>query len=363
MRIGIVTQPLTANYGGYLQNYALQEVLRRNGHMPMTIDVGNRISFARFIFSSMRSLLFWFIPSKRRPFAKFKETQRNIRKEEFDKFIDKYISKTRDTNKYSPGCIRKYKFDAIVVGSDQVWRPLYNKSIEDMYLRFVKSSKVKKVAYAASFGAAKWEYTPEQTLNCQYYAQRFDAISVREISGIELCRKHLAVYASMVLDPTLLLNNKDYEYLCENIPRTIDSPFIAAYILDRSKIIDDVLGDISKSRGMEMRIFEADAKSILSVEEWLAVYRDASFIVTDSFHGTVFSIIFNKPFVCLGNENRGNARFDSLLGIFDLKDRYVAEYTDAINVVSQPINWSKVNTILEAKRKESLGFLVQALNS
>lgn len=362
MRIGIVTQPLTANYGGYLQNYALQEVLRRNGHSPMTIDLGNRISVARYMLSTIRSLLFWFIPNRRRPFAKFKETQCNIRKDEFEKFIDQHISKTEDIGKYNSRLIRKYKFDAVIVGSDQVWRPLYNKSIEDMYLRFVKQSGVRKVAYAASFGTDQWEYAPDQTLKCQQYAKRLDAVSVREVSGVDLCRTHLGIDASHVLDPTLLLSSKDYECICGQIPRNVDSPFIAAYILDRNRAVDDLLEDIYQSYGMKVRIFEADAKSVLSVEEWLAVYRDAECVVTDSFHGTVFSIIFNKPFICLGNKNRGNTRFDSLLGTFDLQNRYVTEYANAISLLSQPISWPKVNAILEEKREESLRFLVQALN-
>lgn len=363
MRIGIVTQPLAANYGGFLQNYALQEVLRRKGHVPVTIDVGNKISLGRFILSTIRSLLFLFIPNKRRPFAKFNETRYNIRKVEFEKFIHQYISKTKDISRYNHSLIRKYNFDAIIVGSDQVWRPLYNKSIEDMYLRFVKQANIKKVAYAASFGTDRWEYSIAQTLKCKQYAKQLDAVSVREESGKKLCRTYLGVDASVVLDPTLLLSSKDYEYLCEQIPRRVDSPFIAAYILDRNKIIDDTLEEISSSSGMKVRIFEADAKSELSVEEWIAVYRDASYVITDSFHGTVFSIIFNKPFVCLGNTNRGNTRFDSLLGILDLQNRYLTEYANAMNLLSQPIVWSQVNAILEIKRDESLRFLLQALNS
>ena len=363
MRIGIVTQPLAANYGGFLQNYALQEVLRRKGHVPMTIDVGNKISLGRFILSTIRSLLFLLIPNKRRPFAKFKETRYNIRKVEFERFIHQNISKTKDVSRYNPSLIRKYKFDAVIVGSDQVWRPLYNNSIEDMYLRFVKQTSVKKVAYAASFGTDRWEYSIAQTLKCQQYAKQLDAVSVREESGKKLCRTYLGVDASVVLDPTLLLSSKDYEYLCEQIPRNAESPFIAAYILDRNKIIDDTLEEISNSIGMAVRIFEADAKSELSVEEWIAVYRDASYVITDSFHGTVFSIIFKKSFVCIGNANRGNTRFDTLLGILDLQNRYLAEYSNATNLLSQPIVWSQVNAILEVKRGESFRFLLQALNS
>ena len=360
MKIGIVTQPLQENYGGYLQNYALQYALKKIGHEPITIDYGNRISVWRFIVSSIRSCLFYLIPNRRRPFAKFRETRSNIRKEIFNSFIEKNIAKTEATNKYYSSFIKKYNIEALITGSDQVWRPLYNRNIEDMFLRFAQNAEIKKIAYAASFGTDKWEYTPSQTEKCRRLAMELNAVSVREYSGVNLCKRYLHIDASVVLDPTLLLTSQDYSSLCNHISREKTS-FIAAYILDLNESILKLLNSISRIHNIELKVFRAEGNSALSIEEWLAVFRDAQYVVTDSFHGTIFSIIFNKQFVCLGNKSRGNARFDSLLTTFGLQSRLVENNNEVYDLLSSPINWGELHPILEAKRKESIGFLVNAL--
>lgn len=360
MKIGIVTQPLQENYGGYLQNYALQCVLRKLGHEPITIDYGNRISIWRFIISTIRSCLFYLIPNKRRPFAKFRETRGNIRKGIFTSFLEQNITKTEATNKYYSSFIKKYNIEALITGSDQVWRPLYNRNIEDMFLRFAQNSKIKKIAYAASFGTDKWEYTPSKTEKCRRLAREMDAVSVRESSGVDLCKQYLNIDASVVLDPTLLLTSQEYDSLCNHISSE-RTPFIAAYILDQNEATLKLLNSISQMHNLELKVFRAEKESVLSIEEWLAVFRDAQYVVTDSFHGTIVSIIFNKQFVCLGNKTRGNARFDSLLTMFGLQSRWVENSNDVYDLLSSPINWSELNPILEAKRKESVGFLVNAL--
>lgn len=360
MRIGIVTQPLQANYGGILQNYALQSVLKDLGHEPLTIDYGNKITIFRYIVSTLRSIVFFFVPNKRRPFAKFCETKHITRKSEFNRFIYKYITKTEDTGKYDPKYIKRYKFEAVITGSDQVWRPQYNEHIEDMYLRFVRQPGVKKIAYAASFGTEKWEYSARLTQKCKLLASKLDFVSVREASGVGLCRKYLDVDALCVLDPTMLLKALDYESLCEDVPRPA-LPYIAAYLLDRSNEIDYQLDEMAKRENLDLRIFEADSNSTLSVEQWLAVFRDAKYVVTDSFHGTVFSIVFNKPFVCLGNKSRGNARFDSLLKMLGLESRLLEDGESINNVLHEAIDWYNVNFIIDSRRRESVDYLVKSL--
>lgn len=359
MRIGIVTQPLHANYGGYLQNYALQQVLKQMGHVPITIDVGNRISIFRFVISTIRSIIFYFHPKKRRHFANFQQTRYNIRKEIFTAFLDANITKTEDFSRYRSCYVKQYAFDAVITGSDQVWRPKYNKYLEDMYLRFVSNKKALKIAYAASFGTDKWEYTEAQGRRCRIYANRLDAVSVREQSGVRLCKEHFNVDAVLVLDPTLLLEVHDYELLCKRVPKAV--PFIGAYILDKNEIRNQ-LKQIVKSSSLEVKIVEADAHSTITVEEWLSMYRDAECIITNSFHGTVFSIIFNKPFICLGNKDRGNDRFNSLLELFGLGWRMIEDMTLIDDIMLQPIDWKHVNSILDEYRKMSKMFLLKALD-
>lgn len=313
MKITIITLPLLNNYGGNLQNFALQKVLVKLGHKPTTIDF-LRIPTCSFwiqICSWVKTILFFFI-GKKRPFYRY--SYKGVRKSISQDFLDRYICKTEKCYKYKSkqltGC------DAIIVGSDQVWRPKYNYRIEDMFLKFAEKRSIKRIAYAASFGVDEWEYSPRQTKICAGFAKKFDAISVREESGVKLCKENLGVDATWVLDPTLLLDKEDYCEVCKDIP-VVREKILVAYVLDNNKDIRLLCESIAAERGLTLKFFGAGTDTNFTVPEWLAMFRDASYIVTDSFHGTVFSIIFGKDFKCLYNKSRGSARFDSLLKIYE----------------------------------------------
>lgn len=314
MKIAIITLPLLNNYGGNLQNFALQKVLVKLGHKPTTIDF-LRIPTCSFwiqICSWVKTILFFFI-GKKRPFYRY--SYKGIRKKISENFLDRYICKTEKCYKYKSkqliGC------DAIIVGSDQVWRPKYNYRITNMFLDFCENRKaLKRIAYAASFGVDKWEYSIKQTDDCANLAQKFDAISVREESGVKLCKANFGVDATWVLDPTMLLDKEDYCEVCKDVPAAKER-FLAAYVLDKNDAIRTQCESIASERGLTLKFFEANSNASLSISEWLAMFRDASYVVTDSFHGTVFSIIFGKEFKCLYNKSRGSARFDSLLKLYE----------------------------------------------
>lgn len=309
MRIGILTQPLVGNYGGVLQNWALQRTLKELGHEPVTIDVLPLPGVGRFILSTVKSLILWFIPSRRRKFMCWSYKRHPL----FKDFINKRIAKTGIQGCYSMKTVNEYDLEALVVGSDQIWRPMYSaRVLPDMFLRFACKFNGKKIAYAASFGVDKWEFTQKQHSICAPLAQRFDAVSVREKSGVALCKKYLGVDAVLVLDPTLLVKKEAYAELCVNVPESSEH-FLAAYVLDVSEEIDRVIAEEAERHSLSVCRYSADKGAELTVEEWIAIFRDASFIVTDSFHGTVFSIIFEKPFRCVMNDARGSDRFTDLL--------------------------------------------------
>ncbi len=338
MKIGIITQPLHANYGGILQNYALQQVLKQMGHDAWTIDYG-KFTWINWLDIAWRVLAHKMLGHK----ARFAITPPEKDKIEgpLRRFAENNIQLTIPRCKrFNKKIIRKYGFKALVVGSDQVWRPMYNYNIEDCFLSFVSKMNIKRVAYAASFGTDKWEFGQEQTEHCAVLAKRFDGISVREKSGIALCDKYLGVNATHVLDPTLLLYAEDYVKLCSHISKR--EPFIFAYVLDESEEKIKSIVDFAERRGLPYIIKGADntVSDDDTIELWLSFFRDAAFVVTDSFHGTAFSIIFNKDFYVFGNEKRGNSRFDSLLETFDLKDRMVNNILPE-NIES--IDWEEVN--------------------
>lgn len=315
MKIAIITLPLLNNYGGVLQNFSLQNSLKNLGHEPITIDSKfASIPWWIYVLSWIKTIILVFIPGKRRPFAKI------IRKEcrgfSFESFIEKHINKTEYGFRITKKLPKQIHCEAILVGSDQVWRPKYNHFIKDMYLKFAQNFLTKRISYAASFGVDEWEYTPKQTKVCSALAKKFNAISVREESGVKLCKEHLGVDATWVLDPTLLLKKEDYLTLCQDVPVN-SSRFMAVYVLNLNDSVKATYESIAKEKNLEVKYFAADANATLSVPEWLAMFRDAAYVVTDSFHGTVFSIIFEKEFKCIYNETRGAARFESLLNLYN----------------------------------------------
>ncbi len=357
MKIGIVTQPLKANYGGFLQAWALQEQLRKMGHEPVTIDyLADATPWYVLIRSWIKTLLLLCI-GKKHPFAKKSPAHERI--EIFDKFVRKNMSLTKRVHNYKESLVAEYGFEAVITGSDQVWRPCYNPFLQDMFLRFVRKPGIKKIAYAASFGVDHWEFTPKQTRKCSKLAKKMDAISVRENSGIALCNNYLGVDAIEVLDPTLLHTKEEYEKLCADIPKT-EEKYLASYVLDLTPEKQAFIESIAKEQGLKLRIFSAGNSAKLSVEEWLAIYRDAEYVVTDSFHGTVFSILFHKPFLSIVNEGRGNSRFDALLGKFNLKSRLVSEDFYCSKV--QEIEWNEVSQLHDKWKQLSLNFLTKAFN-
>lgn len=376
MKIGIITHPLECNYGGLLQNYALQQVLRSLGHDAYTID---KVFFQYNV--KWSTLLLWKIKRYIRKILgiefSISKNQYCIIKKNCTDFVKENINVTKkfENDKELKSIIKKHKFDAYVVGSDQVWRSSFANNIYNDFLDFCQDKKeLKRIAYAASFGISEWEFSEEQTKECSRLAKLFDAISVREDSGIALCKEHLDVDAIHVLDPTLLLEKEDYIKLVEKANEPVSGGNLFCYILDNKDSIENGIKKIEQK--LSLKNFQVKAKNnkwtlkrgenikdriIPSPTKWLRAFMDAEMVFTDSFHGCVFSIIFNKPFWVIGNKERGNARFDSLLKQFNLESRRVdIKEIDNIDLTT-PIDWNKVNTIKKEWQEKSLNFLKENL--
>lgn len=358
MRIGIVTQPLEMNYGGILQNWALQQVLKRLGHEPITIDAYQRFSTPHYIYNWLRGHLLRSLGKKASLPLRYHGAMRS---KHTGQFIETHIDKTKVMWNYKSNVVKKYKIDSLLVGSDQVWRIWYVKThLEDMYLKFAEGLPLKKrVAYAASLGVDEWEYSLEQTAACAPLAQMFDVISVREKSGVELCRKYLGVEAQCVLDPTMLLDAENYQEIIDK-DWNITEPYLAVYGLDLTPVKKMFINKLAQTHGLQVHYFSPGWKSELTVEQWLAMLNSASMIVTDSFHGTVFGILFGKEFYAICNPHRGNTRISWLLQQMDLESRLISD-TDPVEPISHEIDWNKVYSKLNLLRRESLSFLETSL--
>lgn len=360
MKIGIVTQPLSGNYGGILQNYALQQTLIKLGHAPYTFDLG-KYTWIEWIISTIKSIIKKIIG---RPYRFIENPYKRRRREEILRnFVKRYINliSPRDFRPNSSK-IQEYNLEVLIVGSDQVWRPCYNRCIEDMYLGFTNNPSIIKIAYAASFGTEEWEYTDAKTSICKELAQRFNAISVRERSGVNLCEKYLGVNAVHLVDPTMLLTAEDYKKLASNIPES-KTQYLFAYILDQTENKIKYAKKVATELNLDIIIKGADTQLSPddSIEKWLANFRDAKYVITDSFHGSVFSIIFNKSFSAIGNKSRGMSRFNSLLSMYELDNRLI-DVEDGDTQFNQDIDWSIVNTKISQYREQAFRFLTDNLS-
>lgn len=378
MKVGILTLPLHTNYGGILQAYALQTVLERMGHEVVVFQNGYdgiiRFPFYKMPFIWGKRILLDCLKGRHLPV--FLEGRRKrelpVVTQHTKKFIDTYIH-TCHVNRLDE--ILALGLDAIVVGSDQIWRREYFRriwkaEITDAYLGFIDGKEIIRVAYAVSFGKKSWDYSQEETAACSTLAGSFNAVSVREDSAVDLCQKHLGVKAEHVLDPTLLLSRQDYVDLIQKANVAPNAGKLFAYILDKTAGKTAFVNRVAEKTGTRPYYIDClsvdyskpiEKRIVPPVESWLRGFFDAELVVTDSFHGCVFSIIFGKPFIAIGNVNRGLSRFESLLKMFGAENRLITnlDNCDLSGFLSDDPE-GRESKLLELKR-ESLDFLTQAL--
>lgn len=356
MKIGILTQHFLLNYGGIIQNFALQQVLLKLGHEPLTFEHDTCYSRTRWFLRSAKHIL---KSHSLKGLPAYPTYKGRIGNKNFIKFVLKNI-RSVTVKDFTSGLTQKYGLEAYIVGSDQVWRPAFNLGprLGNMFLDFA-GDDVKKLSYAASFGCKEWEYTEEQERRCGMLSKRFDAISVREASGVDLCKEHFGVDATLVLDPTLLLDKEDYAKVCAEVPKKQKHIFVYSLVVSEGVLA--VAEKVANTMGITVVVKQAGdkVKQEDTIEDWFAEFRDADYVVTDSFHGMVFSIIFNKPFSIVMNPSGGNDRYLSLLSHLGLMERIVNGETPSSN---STINWQEVNLKLTDLKKTSLLFLRNNLN-
>lgn len=353
MKIGVISSyayiKTVNNYGALLQYFALQQYLQRRGHEAFWI----------------KSLL---PHSKLRVVLRHVKNYRSLRllwhyyqcHGGFMRFVDRHL---RTTPREYVGNAALLKdgpaADWYITGSDQVW----GGNLKENYLRFVPDSS-RKIAYAASFGRDRLvddirkEITP--------WVREFRAVSVREASGVDICEE-MGVKARHLLDPTLLISSADYpaQEPADKKPR------LFCYFINVSSaqyLRIEELKALTARRGLDLKIsacpysevhFERTHLVFPSPEEWLGYYKTAEMIVTNTFHGTVFAIIYHRPFVTIlqsGWSSQQNTRFLSLFKSLGLTDRIAAPGDDIEEVMNRPIDWERVEENIRALRLHTDAF-------
>lgn len=364
--------PLGVNYGGILQAYALQKYVRDMGFAVDTLSNAREGSVPYTLLRGMKRLVYSRLLGKP------------------DTYIDREMSDALSVNTRSfiedtmslvdisvgPRFLCKYDvsaYGAFITGSDQVWRKKYT-YVPFQLFDYTKNRDVVRISYAASFGKSDLsEYSAELLKKTKKLAKKFDGISVREDSGIDLVGRSWRLDAVHHVDPTLLLSADDYRSLVsrEGVITEKSKGNMFVYVLDKTQssqtLVESVQGKLGlkafellpkkySNRGDLLR--NPDVYALPSVEQWLRSFIESDFVVADSFHGTVFSIIFNKPFIVLGNQRRGMARFESLLRVFGLEDRLVySEDGVSDEMLRSDIDWNRVNKIIESEQKRSREYL------
>ncbi|MDP5030966.1 polysaccharide pyruvyl transferase family protein [Paraglaciecola sp.] len=378
MKVGILTLPLHTNYGGNLQAYALINVLKKNNIDVVFLDrQRNKYNPLRYLISLPKGVVKKYILRKPAPIfdflkAKLEYDQVSIHAREF---TDHYI-KPKSAALYNGDDLlrecQNLRLDAIIVGSDQVWKPSYTPDIYNYFFDFADPDKInlKRISYAASFGNDDWKYTDLETQRCASLLKKFSAISVREDLAVTQCKEHFAVDATHVLDPTLLLAAEDYLSLLTDKGLEKTST-VTSYVLDNSDFINTVFAKVSKSFACKISRLNTRTEELNApieeriappVQDWLHGIYTAKLLITDSFHGCAFAILFNVPFIVIGNERRGISRFNSLLNLFALQARMVKSESDITRALNHTIDWHDVNARLSVSKEESLGFLLTALD-
>lgn len=383
VRVMIRTRPLgQGNYGGILQAYALQRVLESLGLAPTT-DVSTGRRLGRRPTQWVRTLLKSVLVRAGVPSTVRTRWVAEVIGRERDAELIRFVSDQIHTGALydESGNVRDEMLDdvdAFVVGSDQVWRPAFGRLPSYLFDFLAVDDHRPRIAYAASFGTDEIaEFTPDLVAQTKPLARQFDHVSVREASGVDLCRDMWGVDALHVLDPTMLLAPDHYRTLSEDATPYSTEGGLCTYLLDAGptverqvESVEEWLGHAASPLLPELPLGLSDYRRAPerytrpTVEQWLVAIDKADFIVTDSFHGTVFAVLFQTPFVTIVNRARGAARFRSLLAGLGLGDRLLEPGEPVTpRLIQEEIPWESVRARIDAERQASMAFLRRSFES
>ena len=378
-RIGIITILKVNNYGAELQAYATQAVLRNMGYDAEIIDylfyknpefIKTKHSAPSFHFPLKKRMAEYIYPIlshlKNIPNGKALN-RRNIR---FARFHQEHTSMSQTYKSTDELYLAHMNYDVYMTGSDQVWNPGIYSSLSPYFLDFAPQGH-RRIAYSASFGVSQ---IPEYARNFySKHLQTYNSIGVREKNAVDMVRDIANMEAQWVLDPTLLLNKEDWMQILSSID-VPSEPYILLYELTPCRYIRQLAEHISSLQNWRIiRICKSANKedknsSILNIvdagpAEFLHLFSEAALIITNSFHGTAFSVNFQRPFyTILPQRKQNNSRQRSLLELLNLTKRLLVEGDNFPENTDLMIDYTLANKILEQERMKSIQFLKEAIH-
>jgi len=360
------------NYGQLLQCFALQKILQKLGTSPCVIRYGfHRHYYHCLPWKDMFSKTGFYILQKNLNSLYYEKIKAKYPNRGFNRFRHNHIHFThRCYNSLEDLQRNPPKADIYITGSDQVWAQLISSDNNRSFFLDFGGKTVKRIAYAPSF--ALDNYPKDLWDDLRQLLKKLNAVSVREKTGVSICEK-VGIHAQLVLDPTLLLTHDDYNFLSSTV---INHKYCFAYHVNISTSEELQWASVSKYNerygiktyatfanphdNIDMRILVGAEYVYPTIPQWLGWIKNAEFVLTSSFHGIIFSILFHVPFVvCLREESMyaGNDRVITLLNSLYLDDRILSSGTCIENILSKKINWIDVDTRLSALRLDSLAFL------
>lgn len=352
-KVGIMTFCYEHNYGAVLQSLALFKNLE---NLNLDVEVLRYIT-KEGINNDLQLLNF----EKGRIFKQLITAPLNWKKfNNFKKFIDDNIKISHEINNVE--CLKKYvkKFNALVTGSDQVWNDDITKESKDVFfLKEISNKNTKLYSYAASFGKENLSKEMLNYIKKTLIGYRF--ISVREQSGVEII-KQCGIDSLCVVDPTLLLSAKEWNKYEKEYDLKED--YILVYTMEKNISIVNIANYVSNKMGLKIvhfrkeKNFDCELKKAVNAGpgEFLTLFKNAKYVITNSFHGLVFSLIYNKEFISIPHNSR-NTRQENLLDIVDLKNRMVSSIEEYKKIENEKINYKCVNDRLNKKIEESKDYI------
>lgn len=372
MRIATLTWFTGNNYGSTMQAYAMQTVLKKLGHETEILAYKPGKAKNLLLKVKNHSLKATVDYKINELYLKIKsggsDTSWN-NMQLFDTFRDKYMKFSAPLSSENQLRLAAEAYDVLICGSDQIWSPFY---FDPTYaLNFCPDKK--KIAYAPSFGVTQLPDRSKKRM--AELIGRIPYLSVREAAGAELVRELIGKPARMVADPVLFLSRQEWQAIAADVPE--EKPYILCYFLRKNEQYHRFVQKLAGKYGLDIRLipmvsgdFSRDyaIQEAVGPREWIGLLHNAQWVVTDSFHCTIFSIIFQKNFATFrafsdDNKRSQNSRIDSLLEIAGLKDRIVDEDTGVhIDSVTEE-QWKHTQLALEQYAGESLQWLMQSIES
>ncbi len=360
MRIGILSFPNSVSYGAELQLYALYRSVRKLGYDPEVINYHNSYMKAERHLAKNGGKMSLKDKAKK-AFGKMLHLPLYKKITAFEKKnLTCYPKKAfQDKDQL---CKVGLRYDGVICGSDQVWNPDITDSDLSYFLDFC-TDKTRRISYAPSFGVE--EFTDEFSKNIKNELDKFHSVSVREAQGQEFLQKLLQKPVPLVVDPTLLMNNDEWATMEEEFK--VDGDYILYYTIRNSKTLKDFCMNLSKKTGLKVVIVGGNFiqkirnKTVeyacdITPNQWLYLIHNAKYVVTNSFHGTAFSINYRKDFY-VEFSSYTNSRLEHITRILGLEDRRLENVQEIL-----PIDYTRTNEILPALQSESMNYLKNALD-